>query len=440
MYSAFTLSVLGILFPDDGDTCRKYDNTSEEQCLEEKSYYLSGETLCSWSEKHARCDLRPPPSSFVFYAVVTFLMTVITILPSLFYKYLLEEICVCRPILEDVGLSTEKWFRIGVNRSAIKASSGVKVDSNPNRGRESVRLSGLGKALKLSSDSKINRPPSLFDEVVIQRLRYFDFNTVEDELYYMSQFITSDIWHESYFLTLPWRKEDALLKTSIRRRYDIGNFKRTEAVRTLLNLQADGSAIPLTMFQSIRYRNARHRVKQKIIRSRRDSATIISKLTGLDDLSEGDEKDAALMQFFIVEQFSPFKRFALRRHFFKFDELTPDSIPFWYWFAAWTFLILTGLFFVYWILLWAATHGPTTSIPWFYQFLLFVIQEIFIHQCLQIYLVDILAIELLRPQLAAINEVLIKVARSKFHLTKASDEYSNSIAQHISGKFQCNKT
>ena len=420
----------GVLFPDDGVTCRKHDNTSAEICLEEKSYYLSGETLCEWDDRHNRCDLRPPPSSFVFYIVVSLIISVVAVVPTFFNKYLIEEICVCRPILEDMGLITDKWFRVGVNRSAVKDSTGVRVGVKTERGLESLRQSGLGAARTFRLNST-DASQSLHDDNRIQRLRYFDFSTVEEELYYMGHFISRDIWHETYTVHLPWRR-DATVHNVRGQRHGPHTNRRADATQQLLHLQVDGSAVGLTCLQYLRYRSARGHIKQKIIRSRRESSNIINVLTGLDDHSEGDDKDTALMQYFIVEQFSPFKRLSLRRHFFKFDDLTPDSISLWIWLGAWAYLILSGLFLLYWIINWAATHGPTTSMPWFVQFMILLVQEVVVNETIKVYIVDVLALELLRPQLALIKQVLVNVASSKIQKHQFSD-CTNAIVQHVSG-------
>lgn len=337
--------------------------------------------------------------------------------------------------MEDIGLSTDKCFRLGINRAEKKRTDAIggKADTGEGPSTSASRSTGLSAAMRYSQASmevSFSEVSPLSNEISRHKLRNLDLKDVEDELYFVNEFVSRDIWHEGHMINLPWREERQRFSSSP---HTLTRSTRAESVRLLLHLNADGSSLPLTICQNIRYKNARHRIKTKILRSRRQAEAIVSQLSGLNDSSEAEEKDSALMQYFIMEQFSAFKRLSLRRHFFNFDELTPDSIAFWKWLLAWSFLILSGLFYMYWILAWALYHGAVTAVPWFIQIIFFLVQEGLIHQCLEVYLVNVLALELLRPQLVVIRNVLINVAKSKIRSNSAG-VFNNAIIQHISGK------
>lgn len=65
------------------------------------------------------------------------------------------------------------------------------------------------------------------------------------------------------------------------------------------------------------------------------------------------DKDVALCQFFVLEQFTAFKRFVLKLQMFDFHNTTPRSIHPILWIASWSFIFLSACFYLYWILAWA---------------------------------------------------------------------------------------
>ena len=192
-----------------------------------------------------------------------------------------------------------------------------------------LRFSALGEVLKQKDNhNKANQP---FDDWTIQRLQFHDFGTVDEELDFIHQFVEEELWQELHSVPFPWRSHEAYMHHGT---YDPVHYK-SEVVLSLMGMYPDGTAAPLSLFQRLRYGNARRRLREKVKRSRRDAKNIVKRLSFFDDRSEQIEKDTTLIQYFILEQFSAFERFALRRYFFHFDDLTPDSIGFWYWFGSW---------------------------------------------------------------------------------------------------------
>ena len=71
-----------------------------------------------------------------------------------------------------------------------------------------------------------------------------------------------------------------------------------------------------------------------------------------------------MIQYFILEQLTYFKRYALEKQLFYFEGALPDLINPFIWFAAWFVLIGSNLFFVYWILMWGVRNGGSTLANW----------------------------------------------------------------------------
>jgi hypothetical protein len=185
------------------------------------------------------------------------------------------------------------------------------------------------------------------------------------------------------------------------------------------------------------------RLKRKIRRSRSQAEGIVNQLAQFDDLTEQQSKDTALLQYFILEQFSSVKRYALRKQFFQFD-CQPRLIGFWRWFVVWFFLISLWTFCIVYILFCAVSQGDTTTKAFSVQFSLFLVQDLLVNQIVQIYIIHVLTIELVRPQLKTINHVLNHVLNSKSKaptsgpspmMQKSRKERCGitDIVQHVSG-------
>ena len=154
---------------------------------------------------------------------------------------------------------------------------------------------------------------------------------------------------------------------------------------------------------------------------------------------EDDYKDTLLIQNFILEQLSPFKRYALRKEFFQFDNALPGYVDGWKWILAWCIIIATWLFYMLWIFQWAALHSEFTMVSWFIQLILAILQDIFVVEVVQIYVVHVLAIEALRPQLKRIYHTLNNIVIDK--LRKGAISMRNvNVVQHLSAACRTART
>ena len=90
------------------------------------------------------------------------------------------------------------------------------------------------------------------------------------------------------------------------------------------------------------------------------------------------------MQFFVLEHFHPFKRWVLSKHLRDpkegFDFATPSSMHPIAWLGAWFVTIGAFVFFLYWILMWGIKSGGVVFDNWGYNFLIALVQDIFICQ------------------------------------------------------------
>jgi len=92
---------------------------------------------------------------------------------------------------------------------------------------------------------------------------------------------------------------------------------------------------------------------------------------------------------------------------------------------------------VYWLFNWAIDNSDVTVEAWAYQMLFVLIQEIFFNKMLQIFVVHVLVVEALRPQLKRIYSALNTVILSKMTNTSKTDKVQSKsshvrVVQHLS--------
>jgi hypothetical protein len=227
--------------------------------------------------------------------------------------------------------------------------------------------------------------------------------------------------------SLPWRTENLTSKIDLNRLNHAMRF---------IGVYPDGTPIPLTWMQWLTFGTPRKRIERKLKRVRERTKGIIE---DMEMFVEGEEdcKDTLLIQNFILEQLSPFKRYALRHEFFQVDTAIPGFINGWVWLSAWAFIVLVWMFLVYWTIMWALNNSNVTVDAWAYQIIFVLLQEIFINELLQIFIVNVVVIEALRPQLRRIYFALNTVIVSKMADLKTTDRLQGyrdnlRVVQHMS--------
>jgi hypothetical protein len=219
---------------------------------------------------------------------------------------------------------------------------------------------------------------------------------------------------------------------------------RAEALKSIIGVYDDGSPVPLTMLQKVIYRTARKRLEWKVRKVRRQVAHMETDIEVFLRSDQGcvDHINSYLIQSFMLEQLSPFRRYAIRREFFQYDDANPCPIAVLPWISAWAFLIAVWLFLAYWILIWAVQNSRATAFTWALQLSFVLLQECCVNEVLQVLIMNVVVVETLRPQIKRIVDVLTSILVSKVsNLDKRSVDNSSeqsqvengfNVAQHMS--------
>ena len=394
----------GILFEDDGsceEMSGRYGHT-EEECLSVPSRMQSSLSRCVWHEETSVCELRPPPSTIQFYMVVSIMITLISVIPNVICSILLSDICTLRP--------------------KFTFAKSYDIDDCDHHRAMTTRRSELGRFMSAQNGiqpTEVNEQDEVF--ACIEHM------TVEEEANFLLDIAEKTFRDSLKNCALPWRIENL---TSDH------DYDTVDHARKFIGVYPDGTPIPLTWMQRLTFGTPRKRIERKLKAVRRRVQGILG---DMEMFVEGEEdcKDTLLIQNFILEQLSPFKRYALRHEFFQIDTAVPGFVNGYAWLMAWAFIVMVWIFLIYWVILWALNNSDVTVNAWAYQIVFVIIQEIFINELLQIFIVNVVVIEVLRPQLRRIYFALNTVIVSKMTDVVSTDRRQGKrenlrVVQHMS--------
>ena len=119
------------------------------------------------------------------------------------------------------------------------------------------------------------------------------------------------------------------------------------------------------------------------------------------------ERYSYLIQRFLIERFSFFYKVSLYRNFNHGAYEFPQTIHPLAWILGWLFMIGSVVFFMAWILLWgfANAHGAVVR-NWGVNFVISCLQEVFLFSVARIFVLNILAVDVIRIQLQRLQAFL----------------------------------
>jgi hypothetical protein len=373
-------------------------------------------------------------------------------------SFVLDEFCRKRPILEQIGLSTVYWFGHGINTSEGIDFHDDRVSILQKNFEEaeayySVNPSTLpamkrtpSQKMMMVSPSSNNYTKSFVPSSAtastsgLKRIPYipgresemalYNTLTVREEMedicsnvqkhYYKNNFITTnltklqlDAWNEAY-------------------------SAKSKAIYKYFGILPDGSFRSLPFFEHLFYRNSRDKLEKQLIISRLITEDITYELEELSTVSS-QLKEVVLLHHFILEQFTPLKRWILENQLLCFQGFVPskiDAIP---WLTAWVFVILLFAFYFYWILTWGLQNGKLLLFNWGLNFAIDTIQDIFWIQIVKVIVLYLVAILSIKPQLIEIRYQLHAISLSylqgfiplrKYITTSTRDFFT--VIQHLS--------
>jgi len=138
-----------------------------------------------------------------------------------------------------------------------------------------------------------------------------------------------------------------------------------------------------------------------------------------------------MIQSFILEQLEMYRRNGLKGQFFIFDALVPETTNFFAWLFAWGIVIGCIVFFLVWVFKWGVMAGKVMMEMWGQEFGVAIAQDALMMQPIKIFIVNVVAIELAKPQMRVIYRTLNAVATS-FVQDGVDKNEEFRVVQHLS--------
>ena len=413
----------GIFYPDEG-TCEGY--SSETSCLTEQSK-VSNARLCSWTadaelKSGGSCTLNPPPTSFVFLIIVVLCTVVISVPVQFCYDFILFQFCMRRPRLEDWGLTSEFWLG-----RATQQLTGHKKENQEspiqvlyNQVDNERRAEKREEYAQQYSGRSLEKHMQEDDNFKAQQM-YESYMSAEHEANTMLRAVQDFLDVYANAPKVPWHNS----------KYSILTQAKANAIQKYVGIYPDSRPVPLSVLDRLLYGTPKNKLVRSIEFARRRSAHIQDRLREFGD-GELQNRDTMLIQYFILEQFSKIKRFVLHRHMFDFSVSTPQEINPFCWLLAWTFVLLSIAFFLYWGFIWGVSQAGSTVQNWGINIGTSLAQDVLVVQVFRVYIIYTLSMVSIKPQLQFIYRVLNKVAISYAQDELDGDYLDIRVCQHLS--------
>jgi hypothetical protein len=388
----------GIYFADDG-TCELFN--TETNCLLLTSALSSTGTKCIWSgstDDDGHCSLAPPPSDVMFTVVLALICVIICVPIDFMMSYCLEEFAAKWPDLDSLGMSTMYWY----------GSHKFPDFSKPEF------------ASALSLFDKVQSDMSPYERQALSTLLYSDLHSPEEEIHSILATIHRVFCAETESPSYSSNSLEALGADKV---------ARANAITENLGVYPNGELAPLSILRRLRHGTSSNFLVNKITRVRKNALLCTEALRSYE-VYEKHFRDYFMVQSFILEHFTAFKRFALKKQLFFYKKIAPDIIPLYEYLLAWFFIFISMSFFFYWIFAWGVKNGGVTMEAWGINFAIGAAQDIFCQNPIKIFVLYVAAVEVMRPQLVNVHRTLYDVAMRAARSSPV--DFGFRVCQHTS--------
>jgi len=418
----------GTFAPDD-TTCPSL--VLKEMCIAVPSQ-INPKGLCLWTpDAHPDddptvyggvCSLRPLPKSMTFTIMVAILCSIFSTPIDLFMTIILEQFCRRRPRFEAWGWSSDRV--VGAATDAYKIKNAERVS----------HLAKLMEEVEADRNDEMSQERERRQDDFMARQVYLDFVGPQEEATALLQQVRTYLTEDLEGGDMPWGANNGGEKVS----KGSEKTQKIEAMRKRIGIHLDLSPEPLTLRQWLMYGTPRKRIDTKIAKARAKASEIEEQLEGFDEI-ETDLKDIALVQNFILEQFTPVRRYALKLEFFIFDGNAPLECSPFAWCISWFFYFGLLAFFWYWLFAWGVKQGGAVLFAWGMNFLVGFLITVFGTTIIRIIILDLIGIDAIRPQLRVIRRVLSNVGIA--YCQEAADRTKEPrVVQHFSASCRAART
>lgn len=401
----------GTFFADNG----KCQGLVEEVSCESEINTATGYPYCSWNGaainvdgttvySTSSCVVNRPPNDLTYTLIIALLCFAIALPIDLTLDYIRLEICSRRPDLSIFNVNSSYYLGSAVHDILSLNGMSVLDRALGNSAQQVTATPTRDSTIDLEAATNYSNNVNNNLDIDAEKV-YHNFVPLGVEVREILSELRSLAMGTVKAATLPWwpgleneeerEADDAILN------YDF--------IERLVGLRIDGSPVRLTLMQRLRYHSQTQRLEHHLLKARLASKRIEQTLHAMPAVVV-DDLNTALLQFFVLEQFSAMKRYVLRYQYFSFERVQREAINPFIWLGGWALLIGSVLFFIYWIYAWCLASGGAVFNAWAVNFVLVLVQELVILQVGQVLVIYFIATQSIEPQLMAIKKVLYSLA------------------------------
>ena len=458
-----------IFFQDDGN-CESllYKN----ECLKYDWNPILRDTKCEWDDSNSSCALREPPGTMLF-SIITSCVTMLFGVPlTMLYEYLLGEICCKRPDFSTIGWNTMYWVGVASYEAHAATWTAREALAKDESVVPSLKESDTDdKHIDRSSDDSHttdddddhNSSHGSHDEHHHHHHHHdHDYDHHHDDSIAIAEMIYNDsisINDEIRIIVEKARPYFEHPLTQLKRINVWGTAKRWSVGGIILRLKGLLNRFGIKKIAKTDDLDAMFpRIKGRLKRARQGARSILESL-GFEDGGDDDEDGSdsskpeesggkevgeiedsddletininqALLQYFILEQLPPFQRYALKYNCFINDYTSPEKVPVLQWIGAWLFIILSILFYIYWVFAWCIRQGGSTFTVWGNILLAGLLEDVFLMQVCQIYIVYVASQSAILSRLLVIRSTLETIAHDIYYHVRECSTDNDKLKIH----------
>jgi hypothetical protein len=387
-----TTNFYQLLFPDD-NTCERHNTVTG--CLEEVSF-ISDDTLCTWDSSSQLCEFNKPSWNIYFLALVAMLVIAFTTPVRIFFQFLLEDYCSKRP---HFGGHPESLRELNEN----KDPSDLLASEQESGAMKTPKPYAYAYCDEMTADQEVS--------VLLTSTKEFFNATLEETI-------------------IPWRV------TSSKQR-NPRDMSTMGAMMRWMHLHPDSSPIPLGRLDRLRFGSPVRKIRWKLEYVRRKANKIVESIP--PSAEHPEYQSLVLLQTFVLEQLSPSLRYAVQRDLFHMDCIEPGFVSSLPWLLSWLVVVLSLIFMSAWILLWAYTTGNDLKRIWGLTLSVVFVADIFLNEPCRIFIVHVIVVQKLRPQLRQIYRTLHSLVYSTTPKRKKS-RGEIRLVQHTSAACRASRS
>ena len=366
------------------------------------TYFFYQQTTLSNDDNNQRRHLSIlQPQRTIFYIMTVSMITIIISIPICFcFDYILWNYCAKRPDFARWGFKSGSW--LGQDKREY-----LNRHSPLNAYFRSVELHRRSLSLFLTSSAQTSEQYVSSEqeaEVLLTTVKGYLKNTGTDF---------------GIGLNDP---NDATAKLA-----------KLQAIEKYIGINPDGSEVPLSIWDRLRYGSMKNKLVSKISHARKEACYIKYQLLQEGD-SEQYQRDAILTQFFILEQFPPMERYVLMRNFLFLSQASssPMYLHPGIWLLTCAFIFFSMIILLFSFMYWGVTQSDRTLNLLIIMFLTALAEDAFFIQPLRALILHSLSETSIKPQLQSIQRVLTNIFISYTYGGVSSSINDSDMIQYLS--------